>query len=580
MRLFGGLGWVETSFRRFRIFSKRIWFNPSFNPSPFHWGGQNKKSTFFGGHYFGLLKCKAGAPQQGRHESNSPFSDGPTPHRGIRSVGHWVFASLMAISGFGCGPNVNREREESVKPAPSTEAWFGDGVGGEADAETGVGRSWKWDGGKVVERADVQRGELVEMLDWVDVENWEVEVPLERFGANLSAGYSKGPISPFGLTNDRFNFHMFWDADVWVFPALALVKPEVARRVPEMRWDQRAGAKENFRAWQAAGYPVVKGEKHAPIDELVTLARGVQPMMFPWETDMTGLERSPNPETRHQMHVTGGVALMLHRAIQLGLVEKAKGEEVIRGCAAFYLWRMDKNEDGSYGLRGVVSPSEWHTVANDLYTNAIADWTIRRAFGEKVWPRGKVRLPRRGDTFATFDGDDFDEYQQAAALLAVFPLQHPDIEPEARAMYRLYRGRHSEFGPAMSSAIDAVVAARLGLAREAGEDWDASWKPYTENPAVEFREKPRTGESYFLTGAAGAVNAAVYGIFGVRIQDEKPGDDEVAISLRNGGWLTVEPCLPEDWKYVSARLTVLGRGLEISGSGDEFSVTYDGKKLR
>jgi hypothetical protein len=76
------------------------------------------------------------------------------------------------------------------------------------------------------------------------------------------------------------------------------------------------------------------------------------------------------------------------------------------------------------------------------------------------------------------------------------------------------------------------------------------------------------------------VNAAVYGIFGVRIQDEKPGNGEVAILLRNGGWLTVEPCVPEEWKNVSARLTVLGEGLEISGSGDEFTVTYGGKKLR
>lgn len=494
--------------------------------------------------------------------------------------GHRVFVVGLVASLFGCQSDSDGGGLAENKMETSTEAWFGDGVGGEFDPATGVGRSWEWDGEKVVERADVVRGELVEMLDWVDVENWEVEVPLERFGANLAVGYRSGPISPFGLTNDRFNFHMFWDADVWVFPALALMKPEVARRIPALRWGQRTGAKENFRAWQASGFPVVEGDRHQPVEELVALAAGVQPLMYPWETDSSGLERSPNPDTRHQMHVTGGVALMMHRAIQLGLVEKAKGEEVIRGCAAFYLWRMDKNEDGSYGLRRVVSPSEWHTVDNDLYTNAIADWTIRRAFGEKVWPKGKVRLPRRGDTFATFDGDDFNEYQQAAALLAVFPLQHPDIEPESRAMYRLYRGRHSEFGPAMSSAIDTVVAARLGLAQEAGEDWEASWKPYTENPAVEFREKPKKGESYFLTGAAGAVNAAVYGIFGVRIQDEKPGLEVAVVELVGGGWLTVKPSLPEDWGLLRAELVVNGKKLEIRGQNGEYSVVYDGKRLR
>lgn len=487
---------------------------------------------------------------------------------------------VAALFLFGCAAPILPDGPKSNSEPVDLEAWFGDGVGGTVDPSTGVGRSWTWDGEKVVERDKVKRGLPVEMLDWVDVKNWEVEVPLERFGAYLAAGYRAGPISPFGLTNSRFNFHMFWDADVWVFPALAFVKPAVAKRVPEMRLSQREGAGENFRTWQTQGFPIAQGGKHEPIPELVRLAGGVEPLMYPWETDKTGLERSPNPDTRHQMHVTGGVALMMHRAIQLGLVHKAEGEEVIRGCAAFYLWRMDRNEDGSFGLRGVVSPSEWHTANNDLYTNAIADWTIRRAFGEKVWPRGKVRLPRRGDTFATFDGDDFDEFQQAAALLAVFPLQHPDIEPEAEVMYRLYRGRHSEFGPAMSAAIDAVVAARLGLSQEAGEDWEASWKPYTKNPAVEFREKPKTGESYFLTGAAGTVNAAIYGIFGVRIQDEKPGTDVAAVALMGGGWLTVKPCLPEDWGLVRAELVVNGKKLEIRGYKSEYSVFYGGEKLR
>ncbi len=32
-------------------------------------------------------------------------------------------------------------------------------------------------------------------------------------------------ISPFGLSNQMYNGHVFWDADIWVFPALALLDP-------------------------------------------------------------------------------------------------------------------------------------------------------------------------------------------------------------------------------------------------------------------------------------------------------------------------------------------------------------------
>lgn len=367
---------------------------------------------------------------------------------------------------------------------------------------------------------------------------------------------------PFGNTNDRYNHHTFWDSDVWGFPALALTRPDIAQKQPEFRYRQREAAHRNFISWQAAGYPVTNSKSHTPLPELIQLAGGTQPMMFPWET-VNGDELSPNPDTKLQHHVTGGVAWMMHRAIQLGLFDKAKGEEVIKGCAAFYLWRMDKNPDGSYGLKEVVSPDEWHTADNDLYTNAIADWTIRRAYGEKAWPRGRVRFPRRADTFATFDGDDFDTYKQAAALLAVFPLQHPDIEAESAAMYGQYRGRYGKNGPAMAHAIDAVVAARIREPELALVDWLRSWKPYTNGSGSEFRETPKGGESFFLTGAAASVNAVVYGFYGIAIHDGPAPLGSPSIPLIGNGWMSIDPCVPAGIKPLEGEFKVLGARLQI-----------------
>lgn len=388
---------------------------------------------------------------------------------------------------------------------------------------------------------------------------------------------------PFGGTSRRYNDHTFWDSDVWGFPALALTRPDIAKEQPLFRFDHRGAAKENFKKWQAAGYPVANKGHHMPLPELVALAGGIEPMMYPWET-VDGTELTPNPDTKYQHHVTGGVAWMMHRAIQLGLFDKARGEEVIKGCAAFYLWRLDRNPDGTFGLRGVVSPDEWHTVDNDLYTNALADWTIRRAYGEKVWPRGRMRFPKRGGTFATFDGDTYTTYKQAAALLAVFPLQHPDIVPDSREMYRLYRGRYSKTGPAMANAIDSVVACRIGQPEMAWEDWLASWEPYSDSLADEFRETPKSDEGYFLTGAAACVNAVVYGFCGIEIHDGVAPPGTPAIPLVGTGWMGIDPTLPKGALPVSARFTVLGKSLEISARCGEDGATvstirYGGKVI-
>jgi len=261
----------------------------------------------------------------------------------------------------------------------------------------------------------------------------------------------------------------------------------------------------------------------------------------------------------------------------LGGIDRASAERVIRGCAAFYLHRLDRNADGSYGLHKVVSPDEWHTVNNDLYTNAIADWTIRRAFGEKVWPRGRMKLPRRGNTFATFDNDNYQEYQQAAALLAVFPLEAPEVEIEAKKMYEFYRSRASKDGPAMSTAISAIVAARLGRRDDAYADWLNSWHPYTQDPTAEFREKPVGGQSYFVTGAAASLSSVLYGFLGYRLHAQQPSGYDCVVELVSGAYLSISPCVPTEWESITYRSLVGGRWIKVVAKIDGFLVEVDDK---
>lgn len=381
---------------------------------------------------------------------------------------------------------------------------------------------------------------------------------------------------PFGGSNPRFNGHRFWDSDVWLYPTAALVNPFWSRHLPASRIAQASAAAENFRRWKANGYPVANEKRHVPIPELVALAKGIEPLMYPWEADINGHEASPS-DTKYEHHITGDVALMLDRAIKLGGVDRAKAEKIIQGCASFYLHRLNRNPDGTYGLQNVVSPDEWHTVNNDLYTNAIADWTIRRAFGKKVWPRGQIRLPRRGNTFATFDNDTYDEYQQAAAILALFPLEVPEVETEAEKMYDFYRNKASIDGPAMSTAISAIVAARLGRRDDAYMDWLNSWQPYTQDPTAEFREKPVGGQSYFVTGAAASLSSFFYGFLGYRLHDEKPEGYDCVIPLETGAYLSISPCIPSVWESVTYRSLVGHRWIKVIAQTDSFRVEVDDK---
>lgn len=379
--------------------------------------------------------------------------------------------------------------------------------------------------------------------------------------------------SPFGMSSNRYQRHIFWDAECWMFPSLVLTDPDMARLIADFRvktWEQ---AKENYRLWKQAGYPVANKHKHQPLEELISLMPEIAPAMYPWETDLTGRELSPT-ETKFEHHITGDVAWMIDQAMAFGLVEREVGEKIIKSCAAFYLHRLAKNPDGSYGILDTVSPSEWHVVDNDLYTNAIADWTIRRALGEKAWPLGKIKLVRDGDTFLTFEGDKLLQYQQSAALLTLFPLEYPPAEAEKWALYERFAGKAAKEGPAMSAAIDSIVAARLRKTQEAFTHWQNSWQPYTINPHLEFREKP-VGQSYFLTGAYASQNAILYGFLGLRIQSKQPKDTWY-IELDPTHFLVCFPALPDEWEEIRLEHTkIRGKVYTITGTHDGVEVTRE-----
>ncbi len=361
-----------------------------------------------------------------------------------------------------------------------------------------------------------------------------------------SAVPPSGQVSPFGLSNSQYNGHVFWDADIWVFPALALVDPKAAKRISEYRLERQAKAEKNFQEWLGKGRPTANGK----LGPYPNARAGVK---YPWESSITGKETVLGP-SQFEEHITGDVALSFIQSAALGLIPEKRAREVAALAAHYYVARSTPNGH-QLQMPQVMSPDENHIGDNDLYTNALADWT-RQFSDPEPWP---YKLPRDDKTFLTYDDDPLKSYKQAAAVLAIYPLQYPQAEKEARLMMERFADKTSKNGPAMSDSLHALIWARLGETDKAYETWERSWRDFTNNPFLLFSEKRNKPVTYFTTGAAGCLQTVIYGFLGFRIDSRAQDGAKWSIPLALGRVLSVKPNLPKAWKSVKFKnFTVLG----------------------
>ncbi len=220
------------------------------------------------------------------------------------------------------------------------------------------------------------------------------------------------PFSPFGLSSERYQGHVFWDADLWIFPALALLDPTAARRISEFRL--RTARIENGQ------------------------------LRFPWEAGSQGEEKATGRETK-QIQITGSVLLGLEQASALGFVDSDELEKLGRAAARYYLGRFSRKGD-FWQLEDVMSPDEYTIGDNDLYTNLLAWRTIQRYLPEEAIPREKLWLPHDAEGFLTYDGDRVMSYKQAAAVLAIYPLQDPEAESRRERCWGASKARSALTG--------------------------------------------------------------------------------------------------------------------------------------
>ncbi|RMG82153.1 MAG: glycoside hydrolase family 65 protein [Bacteroidetes bacterium] len=345
-------------------------------------------------------------------------------------------------------------------------------------------------------------------------------------------------LSPMGLSGLGYNGHVFWDTELWMFPALLLLQPDIARSLLEYRYERLDAARQN------------------------AFAHGYEGAMFPWESAADGSEDTPvwaltGP---FQHHITGCVGWSHWKYFQVTKDKtwlRERGYPILKAAADFWASRVERNAPGHYDINNVIGANEWQeNIDNNAFTNGMAITVLRyatRAAQElgiapnPDWNHVADNIPilhfEDGTTRenATYDGV---EIKQADVNLLAYPLKIVTGESAIRRDLAYYEPRMSPTGPAMGFSVLATLYARLGEPEKALALFQKSYLSNKVPPFGVLAETAGGTNPYFATGAGGVLQTMLAGFGGLDITDD--------------GIVQLKTSLPAAWKS----LTLKGIGPE------------------
>ena len=345
-------------------------------------------------------------------------------------------------------------------------------------------------------------------------------------------------LSPMGLSGLGYNGHVFWDTELWMYPPLLVMQPEIARSLLEYRFERLHAAKQN------------------------AFSHGYKGAMFPWESSADGAEDTPvwaltGP---FQHHITGCIGWAFWKYYQVTKDRQFLADRaypMLKEVADFWASRVERKGPGRYEINNVIGANEWQeNIDNNAFTNGMAITVLRYAtqaatiLGLKPnpdWAHVAANIPilkfPDGVTRenATYDGVDI---KQADVNLLAFPLEVVNTKEQIEKDLRYYEPRMSKDGPAMGHSVLATLYARLGNGQKAHELFIKSYKPNEVPPFGVLAETAGGTNPYFATGAGGMLQAVIFGFAGLTITDQ--------------GIQQIKTKLPSIWKRLE--LTGVGTG--------------------
>jgi trehalose/maltose hydrolase-like predicted phosphorylase len=342
-------------------------------------------------------------------------------------------------------------------------------------------------------------------------------------------------IAPMGLSSQGYNGHIFWDSELWMFPTLLALQPEMAKSCLDYRSDRLSKAKQKA---------TIYGYKGA---------------MFPWESDDTGEEATPTWALTgiFEQHITADVSIAFWNYYTYTQDKSwLKNEfKVLKETADFWVSRVVKNQDGSYSILNVVGADEYaQHVDDNAFTNASTIESLKNTIkaatilGEPVdskWVEVSEKLVIHTENGITqnYKGYKGQTIKQADVNLLAYPLHIITDKAQIEKDLEYYTEKiDKKDGPAMASGVLSVLYSRLGDKEKAYAYFVKSYLPNSRPPFGVFSESANSNNPYFATGAGAMLQAVIYGFGGVEQTDQ-------GLKYNKG-------LLPKQWKS----LKIIGLG--------------------
>jgi hypothetical protein len=322
--------------------------------------------------------------------------------------------------------------------------------------------------------------------------------------------------------------HVFWDNDLWVFPALLLLHPERARGLVEFRSRFLAQAQARARSHQFDG------------------------AMYPWEADSaTGLDVTPHfaqENADQEVHVNGAVALAQWQ-YYLASGDRAwlrrVGYPAIAAVADFWASRASWNDQrGRFELLNVTSPEEDYVhVNNEIYTNAVAHTSLVIAMQAATllgatpgarWAQvaAGLYLPSQGSQGVYFDFDPTTPHDKTSSWMAtsipMLSIPALNFDADGDTLQGLFRHSVDAVSKVRDRANQMIL---VMLALEAAKVGDVAYfkdviggggrsDPFLKPPFNVRSETPQNDSTYLLASSGGFLQAFEYGLTGLRFGAE------------------------------------------------------------
>ena len=349
-------------------------------------------------------------------------------------------------------------------------------------------------------------------------------------------GASNSP-SPMGLSGLGYNGHVFWDTELWMFPAILQLHPELAKSMVEYRFERLEAAKRN------------------------AFGKGYKGAMYPWESAESGVEETPvwalsGPFEHHITACVGIAAWNYYCVTQDNNWLREKGWPILKNTADFWTSRVERNGPDQYDIKNVVAADEWaENVDNNAFTNAAAKANLKYATdaakilgiaADADWIHVANNIPilkmKDGTTseHAAYKGEGI---KQADVNLLAYPLKEVTDPKQIKKDLDYYSVRVPNEGtPAMTQAIFALLYARIGDSEKAFHFFKDAYVPNLNAPFNVIAETKGGTNPYFATGAGGILQAVLNGFGGLEITPT--------------GITQIKSILPKQWKS----LTITGVG--------------------